>query len=250
MSLFSKLFSNQKAELLSKEDVKVDMHSHMIPGIDDGAQTLNQSLILVNKVCELGFSKLICTPHIMQDYYKNSKETILPAFESLQNEIVKSGLKIELDFAAEYYLDEWLINEVNTQPEKLLNFGDKYILIETSFMNKPAQMEKMFFILLSKGYKPVLAHPERYTYAYDNFEIYDNWIERGILLQLNTTSITGYYSKMAQKASKYLIDKKYISFIGTDCHTARHLDRLEEAKKSPLYSKLINHNPLLNNSLL
>ena len=160
------------------------------------------------------------------------------------------SINIKTDFAAEYYLDEWFIDQVHNNSDSLLTFGDKYILIETSFMNKPNQLESIFFTLLNKGFKPILAHPERYTYAYDNLSLYDDWIARGFLFQLNTVSITGYYSPMAKKASKYLIDNKMISFIGTDCHGKRHLDRLKEAKKTPLYAQLINTNNILNNTLL
>ena len=250
MTLINRLFTSSKKKELNKEDVFTDMHSHFLPGIDDGSENILESVNLIKKATELGFKKFIFTPHIMNDCYKNSLQTIKPVFDILNKELNRQKIIVKTAFAAEYYLDEWFIEQVKLNPDSLLTFGDKYILIETSFMNKPNQMENIFFTLLSKGFKPIIAHPERYTYAYNDFSIYDDWKSRGILLQLNTISITGYYSPMAKKASKYLIDNEMISFTGTDCHGQRHLDKLEEAKKTSLYTKLINTNPLLNDTLL
>lgn len=250
MGFFSKLFNSTPETTLTKDDVHIDMHSHFLPGIDDGSESLGQSIELIKQATSLGIKSFVFTPHIMNDCYKNSYQTIKPVFDALNSELSKQNIAVKTEFAAEYYLDEWFIEQVQHNIDSLLTFGDRYILIETSFMNKPNQLENIFFTLLSKGFKPILAHPERYTYAYNDFSIYDDWISRGILLQLNTISITGYYSPMAKKAAKYLIENKMISFTGTDCHGARHLDNLEKAKKLPLYAQLINTNNLLNNTLL
>jgi protein-tyrosine phosphatase len=253
MGLFSNIFgTKKKEEVLPPADyslLKADMHSHLIPGIDDGAQTLDDSIALIKALKELGFSTLITTPHIMSDFYRNKPETILPGLDLVRNEIEKQGLGITIHAAAEYYLDGDF--EKKIKAEKLLSFGEEnYLLFELSYLNKPDSMVRVIFDLISAGYKPILAHPERYPYFYDKFEIYKEIVDRGAILQLNTNSLTGYYSPQAKAIAERLIDEEMIGFLGTDTHKTQHINALHAAKNSPHLYRLIESGKLLNATLV
>lgn len=252
MGLFSNIFgSKKKEEVLPPADyglIKVDMHSHLIPGIDDGAQTLEESIELIKGLKALGFTTLITTPHIMSDFYRNKPETILPGLDLVREEIAKQGLGVTIYAAAEYYLDGGF--EKKIKEEKLLSFGkENYLLFELSYLNRPDSMSRVIFDLISAGYKPILAHPERYPYFYDKFEVYKEIVDRGALLQLNTNSLTGYYSPGAKAIAEKLIDEGLVSFIGTDTHKIGHVKALGMARQSPHLYRLIDSGKLKNLSL-
>jgi tyrosine-protein phosphatase YwqE len=234
---------------LIQDDVLVDMHSHILPGIDDGSQNIFDSVEMIKFLALKGKKKLIMTPHIMHGVYNNTPEIVYDVLSKLRTEIKNQEINIELEAAAEYYLDEAFIEKLENE-EPLLSFGDKkYVLFETSYMNSSPLYNKAVFLMKTQGYTPVLAHPERYLYAYQDFEIYVDLLERGVLFQLNTNSLTGYYSLPAQKVAEKLIDKGMVHFIGTDCHKIKHLHHLEKVSKLK-YFKKVQELPLLNNSLI
>lgn len=251
MGFLSGIFGKKKEEVLPPANfklVRADMHSHLIPGIDDGAQTLDDSITLIKGLKEAGFDTLITTPHIMSDFYRNKPENILPGLDLLRNEIDKLGLGVTMHAAAEYYLDGDFEKKIKNEP--LLTFGkENYLLFELSYLNKPESLHRVIFELQMKGYKPILAHPERYPFYYDRFETYAEIKEKGALLQLNINSLTGYYSMSAKLVAEKLIQDDLIDFIGTDTHKAQHLQVLNAAKQNgPLY-KLIESGRLLNATL-
>lgn len=228
--------------------LEVDVHSHLLPGIDDGAVDLDQSIALIKELVHLGYKKIITTPHIMGDHYRNTPEIIHNKLALVREEIKKQNIQVELDAAAEYYLDENLIKLLaNNQP--LLTFGDKYLLFETSFLNEPVQLKEVIFQIASSGYKPMLAHPERYLYMYDSFKKYEDLYDRGCLFQLNLNSLSGYYNKTAQKIAEKLIDAQMVNLVGTDCHGFRHLEALKKSHIEKSFAKLKDLN-LINYQLL
>ena len=217
-----------KSEGIAEESFSalgVDMHSHILPGIDDGADSLEKSLELVQAMKALGYRKLIMTPHIMSDFYKNTPEIIRERLALLRNAVQEAGIEMELDCAAEYYLDEGLLNSLEND-EELLTFGDNYLLFETSFLNEPLNLREAIFKMRSKGYKPVLAHPERYTYFYGKFnELAELW-QQGVLFQPNLNSLAGYYSPVARTVVEKLIDNGMVDFLGSDAHSLKHTESL------------------------
>ena len=232
--------------------LQVDMHSHLLPGLDDGAETVADSLNLLRELRTLGFRKLIMTPHVMGDFYKNTPEGIRAALAELQAATITAGLAdMTLECAAEYYLDEWLGQRL-AEGSELLSFGGekRYVLFETSYMNEPFNLQATIFELKAAGYQPVLAHPERYTYYYGRFaEIRKLRQEYGVLLQLNLNSLAGYYSPTARHVAEQLIDEKLVDFVGTDTHHLRHTAALaNKTIKSAHFRKLLEL-PLLNNTL-
>jgi tyrosine-protein phosphatase YwqE len=196
----------------------------------------------------MGYRKLITTPHVMGDFYKNTPEIILGKLDQLRTRIANEGIEIELHAAAEYYLDESLIGKLK-KGEQLLTIGENYLLFETSYLNEPANLFEAIALIKQSGYWPVLAHPERYQYLYRSFEKFEEIYEQQLSFQLNTNSLLGYYSKPAQVFAQKLIEKNMISFAGSDCHHMKHLEALQKTIKLKEYKELCRLH-LFNNSLL
>jgi tyrosine-protein phosphatase YwqE len=213
----------------------VDMHSHVLPGIDDGAQTPEDSIILIKRMMDVGIKKIIATPHIMADYYKNTPETISGALDVLKAELKKEKIDIVVEAAAEHYFDETFENMVNEK--RVMTMGDNYVLFEFSFINQPPNAFAVVQKLKDNGYKPILAHPERYPYMdIDQFKTLHDW---GLSFQLNTISLTGYFGKEAKKLAENLVDHQMVDFISSDMHHLRHADAFKTALRMPYVEKLL-----------
>ncbi len=223
------------------------MHSHLIPGIDDGAETFDQSMELINGLAALGYQKLITTPHIQGDFYKNSAQNILPGLEQIRRELKKQNLSIKIEAAAEYLIDDKF--EAKYKTDNLMTFGDKYLLVEFSYFNEHPNWKRYFFDLQIEGYQIILAHPERYSYWFRNFEKYEELKDRGVFLQLNIISLTGYYSIEVKKLAEKFIDKEMIDFAGSDMHNLVYMEALQKARLEHYLEKLINSGKLLNPKL-
>jgi protein-tyrosine phosphatase len=221
------------------------MHSHLVPGIDDGVISNEQSLETIRKLMDLGYEKFITTPHIMSDTYPNNPTIIREKLSSLNGFLRSSGLNIEIEAAAEYYLDEYTMRAVSER-EEMLTFGKKYLLFETNYLSEPYVLKDFIFQATSKGYQPVLAHPERYQYM--TMEKAQDLVDRGVLLQVNVLSLSGFYMKGAQKMAEKLIEKKMVSFLGTDCHNPSQASALERSFRTPAFKKAMDL-PLLNEKL-
>jgi protein-tyrosine phosphatase len=237
----------KRTETPAKNALLADIHSHLIPAIDDGSQTFEDSLALIKKFRDLGYTKLITTPHVMSDTYKNTSAGIIEGLNRLNIFLKENDVDITVEAAAEYYLDESLMNMLN-KSEPLLTFGKKYLLFETNFLSEPFNLKEFIFLASSAGYRPVLAHPERYMYLQSAMDKAEDLINRGVLFQVNISSLTGYYSKVVQTAANKLIDKGWVHFLGSDCHHMKHLEQVEAARRVKYFQKALTL-PLLNNSL-
>ena len=222
--------------------IMVDMHSHVLPGIDDGAQTPQESIVLIKRMMALGIKKIIATPHIMADYYKNTAETINAALTILKAELKKEEMDIVVEAAAEHYFDETFEDRVDEH--KLMTMGDNYVLFEFSFISQPPNAIAVIQKLKQLKYKPILAHPERYTYM--DVEQFRNLREWGASLQLNTISLTGYYGKEVKKLAESLVDQQLVDFISSDMHHLRHAEAFKDALRTPYLEKLMFDYPLKN----
>ena len=225
--------------------VGVDLHSHLIPGIDDGAKDLDDSITIIKELIDQGFSKIITTPHIMSDLYKNTPETINSGLEILKRRLGNDNIEIDISAAAEYYVDFDFEQRIGN--EKFLTFGEKYILIEFSFLESPRNMYDIIFKLQLEGYVVVLAHPARYQYF--DLKDYESLINRGVLFQLNLLSLIGYYSNQVKANAKLLIDNKFVSFVGTDCHNLNHARLYPKCMISKSWHELVNSGTLINSEL-
>ena len=197
--------------------INVDIHSHLLPGLDDGVQSYEESEDIILHFQKMGYRKLITSPHVMSDTYKNTTERILARLAKLQTYLKNQEIEVEIQAAAEYYLDEQVFKMVE-KIRRCLTFGKNYLLFETNFLNEPFNMKEFIFLATTKGYKPVLAHPERYAYLQNNLDKAKDLLDRGVLFQINISSITGYYSKIVQTTANKLIDKGWVHLLGSDCH--------------------------------
>jgi len=237
-------FKKNKAK---SNPISIDIHSHLIPGVDDGVKSMEEALGIIKSFESMGYSKIITTPHIMKEYYDNDKSTLHPGFEELQARIISENIDIKLEYAAEYQMDEFFIEKVD-KDEELLTFGDGYVLVETSFYNAPVFLKDVFFTLKTKGYSPIYAHPERYLYLMQNFQLARDLKNMQVLFQINAVSLTGHYGKPVKKLAEKLIEEEMVDFIGSDCHNAGHMEILQKAIQTNSYQNL-PFDRLLNNSL-
>jgi protein-tyrosine phosphatase len=225
--------------------LKVDMHSHLLAGLDDGVKSHTEAIEIINRFYQLGYTRLITTPHIMSDTYRNTPAGITEKLRELKKEIVGAGIPIQLEAAAEYYLDESVLALIDSDTP-LLTFSGSYFLFETNFYSEPFQLNDFIFKCLTKGYKPVLAHPERY--AYMTMEKAEELYHRGVLLQINLLSLIGFYGKPVQKLAQKLIDQKWLHVVGSDCHNLLQVQLQTEIMQDKYYRKALDL-PLLNNQL-
>lgn len=223
------------------------MHSHLLPGIDDGVSTLEEASEIIEQFLELGYSRIITTPHVMSDAYRNTPEIIHEKLEELKNFLRQKNINVPVSAAAEYYLDESLFKMIETN-QRLLTFGDRYLLFETNFITEPFNLKDFIFLATTKGYKLILAHPERYLYLQHNFDKVQDLLDRGVLMQMNISSLTGYYSKPVQQMAFKLIDRGMIHWLGSDCHHLQQTRLMRDARSFRYFRKALTL-PLLNNSL-
>jgi protein-tyrosine phosphatase len=221
------------------------MHSHLLAALDDGVKSTEEAIELIQHFYKLGYRKLITTPHIMSDYYRNEPGIIKNKLAELIERVNNENIPVTVEAAAEYYLDEELMKKVEAK-EPLLTFGNSYLLFETNFLNEPYQLNDFIFKIITQGYKPILAHPERYSFM--TLEKAEELRSRGVLLQINIPSIIGFYSKPIQRLAIKLIEKGWVDLLGSDCHNSQYMQVLEEAIQDKNFKKAVDL-PLLNNSL-
>lgn len=243
-------FKSKKTSITSGVDfsvLKTDLHSHLIPGIDDGAQTLEDSITLIRKLMAVGYTKIITTPHIMADYYRNTPDIINRGLDVVREELVRQNLNIEVDAAAEYYLDETF--ESKLAKTDVLKVGDKHLLFELSFVSYPPNLFDIIDKIKTRGLIPILAHPERYSYLAESIETFQRLKEAGCCLQLNTISLTGYYGKQTQRTAEQLVDHLLIDFIASDMHHLKHATALTSSLSTPYVQRLLTDHQLQNELL-
>jgi protein-tyrosine phosphatase len=216
----------------------VDIHSHLLPGIDDGSPNVEQSVFLIKSLSELGFSKFICTPHIFQELYPNTEQTILSALASTKKALAENNISVEISAAAEYMIDEMF-----QVKQGLMVMPGNYILVEMSYLNETPNVDKVIFDLQILGYKVILAHPERYNFYHTNYGKFKRYKDMGVLLQLNVLSVTGYYGKEVKRAAEHLLENKFYDLAATDLHNTKHLSALtKNVLDGFLYKKIGRYN--------
>ena len=231
------IFKKKAAVVSDISWLGVDIHSHILPGIDDGSKDIDQTLRYIGEMNELGFEKLFFTPHIFSELYPNSPETILPRLDEVRNELKSRNHAIPVGAAAEY-----MINEDFTVEDNLMTLPDNHILIEMSYLSETPNIEQVIFELQIKGYKIVLAHPERYNFYHNAQQRFHRLKEMGCLMQLNLLSVVGYYGKEVKLASEYLLQNKLYDLAASDLHHDKHLALLTQAVRTgKLYTILGNY---------
>lgn len=245
VSMFSTFnFFFKRPKIVTLEWMGVDIHSHILPGIDDGSRDLSSSVLYVKGLSELGIRKFICTPHIFTELYPNNAQTIFPALDLLKKELQLQNIDIEIQAAAEYMLD---LDFVELQKsDNLLCLKDKFILVEMSYQVETRDIDQFIFDLTSKGYLPVLAHPERYLYYHNNFQKYRRLKEQGCLFQVNLLSLAGYYGKSVKQVALSLLKENMIDLVGTDLHHINHLEFIKKFVQNGDAGRLLGNYPVRN----
>jgi len=210
---------------------RVDLHSHLLPGLDDGVKSIEETIYIMKALRKLGYRKVITTPHVMQDHYPNTDEEIVVRASEVRKKLAQHRINMGFEAAAEYYLDEQLVEKL-TRGEKLLTLSKNLLLFETSFINKPAFLEEAVFNMNTNGYQPVLAHPERYVYLQSNTKLIEKLKNMNVLFQLNLLSLFGYYSNDVKKTAQKFLKMRVIDFVGSDCHNALQVDELIKQSRS------------------
>ncbi len=238
-------FKKEKAFDIIK--LEVDIHSHIIPSIDDGAKDMEESIKLLKELETIGYKKVITTPHIMSDAYKNSATNIYEGLRILQDKMAQEDISLELDVGAEYYLDDGFYDRL--KDEHVMSINQKYLLFETSYMSKPMLLEDMIYAISTAGHIPLMAHPERYRYIKNPIEEYKRFKDLGVMFQVNINSFGGHYGQDAKNKALFLSDAGMIDFLGSDVHHIKQLKMLNDVIYTKEYQKIFTNNNILNSTL-
>ena len=228
--------------------LSIDIHSHLIPGVDDGVKTTEDAIEAIEGLRQLGINGCVTTPHFYHEVYPNEEKHILSKASELREALINRRIDFRIEVAGEYFIDEFLLRKIQSNTS-LNHFGEDYLLVETSFMDKPPIFEEIIFELRTSGYRPVLAHPERYQYIFENPGLAREWFEQGMLFQVTTGSLAGIYGKGPQKLAQKLVDEGLIHFLGSDLHGKRHLPGLKAGMSTRYYKKALKL-PLLNDTAM
>ncbi len=204
----------------------IDIHSHLLPGIDDGAKNITESIALIQSLQRFGISEIITTPHVIQHVWNNTKESIISKEQETLLQLSNHKIDIPLKVAAEYLMDDQFA--VLSKEKKLLTLKDNYVLVEMSYINPPIQLYSILFDLQVAGYIPVLAHPERYLFYHNNFNEYAKLQKAGCLFQLNLLSVVGYYGEGINKIANELLQKGMYTYVGSDVHHNKHIAAFDQ----------------------
>jgi len=221
----------------------IDIHSHLLFGIDDGAKTFEDSLSLTKALIDIGFSEFITTPHTMQYLWNNTAENILNRNNETIALLQQNSISVPFKAASEYLIDENFANQFQNEP--LLTLKENYVLVEMSYINPPIQLYNIIFDLQVCGYKPILAHPERYVFYHDNFSEYEKLKKAGCLFQINLLSTVGYYGANVTTLCNKLLEKGMFDFVGSDVHHKNHVKAFDtriNIKNSALLNEIIANN--------
>ena len=235
-NLFKKSSASKKGTR-NWDFVKTDIHSHILPGIDDGAQTIEDSLALVESMYQHGYRKMVATPHSSEDIYPNDTAIIMEKRDLLRRAVADKGIDMQIEAAAEYMIDERFVKMVESG-KPMLTIHDNRVLVEMSYLLESPYLHNGLFALQTHGYQPILAHPERYNFYHNSLESYDELKEKGCLFQLNLIAFSGYYGKHVKKVAQYLFDKGMYDYVGSDIHHLKHTHALHSVLQSKIISEL------------
>jgi tyrosine-protein phosphatase YwqE len=236
------LFSRKKRNAIGFDfpvmRLQTDIHSHILPGIDDGAQTIEESLNMVQAFIDQGYSKIITSPHIHSTRYQNTKDSIQTAYDQLQNALIQKNLNLNIEYTAEYHFDQELLALI--KKNDIIAFGkENYVLIEFSFMMPPVGVERVYKMLSDKGYQPVVAHPERYEYWYGNRGLFEKLRSIGFLFQSNIHAAAGFYGGISQQIFISLAKNGWIDFLGSDAHDTPSVEILSQSVSLPIVQSVL-----------
>lgn len=200
-----------------------DMHSHIVPGVDDGSPDVETSLSLLSSMNEWGLKRIFASPHSTQDKFENTPQSLAAPFGQLMEGA--NSMPVELDYHLEYRIDEFFLDQL--EADNIRPLPGNFLLIENGFSHEPWGIESLVYDLLNRGYNPVLAHPERYHYySGKNSRRLKELHDMGLYFQINLLSLAGYYGKFERKAALDMLEHNMVQFVGTDLHRASHVESI------------------------
>ncbi len=216
--------------------IHTDIHCHLVPGIDDGQKEAEPASQLVERQREWGFRRVFTTPHVTQDTFENTPEIIDGAFKKLKEAVERRGTDISLAYSAEYRIDNFFQEQL--LKGTVIPFPNNYLLVENSFVQESWNLDQMLFDLKLRGFKPIMAHPERYSYYFSKRERYKELKDAGTMFQVNLLSLAGYYGKEVKKVAEQLVENDWVDFLGSDMHHEKHADAIGRYLASKEFQKL------------
>ncbi|WP_394749384.1 tyrosine-protein phosphatase [Spongiimicrobium salis] len=239
-------FFSKKKFLVDSLENLVDIHNHILPGIDDGAKTTDEAIALIKGFVEIGIRNFVATPHIMGDLYPNTSETIHKALNLVQSELLKHNIKdIAIEASAEHMID--------VDFEKLLSDGEvlplrkEFLLVEMSYLQPSLNFKEAIIKIAAKRFYPILAHPERYTFFHGHLSRYQRYKNKGISFQMNLLSLGDFYGKEVQKVAHKLLNEGLIDYVASDVHNLHQLNALKELAITPKTEQLLL--PVINTTI-
>lgn len=229
---------NKKRFLADYLENFVDIHNHILPGIDDGAKTAVDSLALIREFSELGIHKFVATPHIMHNFYDNTPTSIISSLHELKNELLKNDLRdVSIEASAEHMIDDNF--EIILENDGIMPLRRSYLLIEMSYLQPSINFDEAVQQIATKRYFPIFAHPERYVYLHNNMKRYRDYKKQGILFQLNLLSLGEFYGTDVKKMALKLLNEGLIDFVASDVHNLNQLKHLKELSATNQLLKLV-----------
>lgn len=223
MSIFS--FFSRNSEPIQLP-FHTDVHCHVLPGVDDGSPDVETSCRLITDMHRWGINNIIATPHITADTFENTPDTLDPALDDLRQQLSARNIPVNITRSSENRIDDFFIDQL--QSGNIRPFPGNYILVENPWLQEPWQLDNILFDLKVKGYKVILAHPERYPYySRDNRQRYKDLHRTGNLFQINLLSLAGHYGKTEKSTAEYLIENDLVDLIGTDLHNPAHVESID-----------------------
>ncbi len=231
-------FFSKKIFLVDLLEGFIDIHNHILPGIDDGAKNTEESLELIKNFGEFGVKDFICTPHIMHNYYDNTPKSIKKSYKLLKSALKEKGIEdVKIDYAAEHMIDdnfEFILEEGKAMP-----LNSNHLLIEMSYLQPSINFEIAVGKIQNNHFFPVFAHPERYQYLNNDYIKYEYYKSIGIKFQLNMLSLSGYYGKEVEKTAQKLLTDGFYDYIGSDVHNKRHIQNLKKIRLTRTIKDLV-----------
>ena len=200
----------------------IDMHTHILPNIDDGSESMEETIKMLKEAKEAGFTDIITTSHYIENSYDITKRERKNIINEIKSKSDIENINIKLYNGAEAYISNNIYELIEKEELPTLN-NSKYLLMELPMNNKVLYLDNVIYSLESKGITPIIAHPERYSYVQNDIKFVEELVERGVLFQSNYGSIIGKYGNDASKCAKKLLKKKLIHFLGTDTHKSNSI---------------------------
>ncbi|MDE6266308.1 MAG: hypothetical protein K2M07_03045 [Muribaculaceae bacterium] len=233
-------FFTSKSSADPKLFFHTDVHCHIMPGVDHGAEDVDESLELIAALRKWGIEQIILTSHVTETTFENNPETLAAGFETLSNSIRDTENPVRLAYSAEYRIDPLFMDQL--AKGQIIPMPDNYLLVENSYIQEPLGLDRLLFDLKVKGFKVIMAHPERFPYYQESPKRFEELHTAGNLFQVNLLSLAGYFGKTAKKTAEWLAKNGMVDFLGTDVHHIRHVEAIDNYLRSSDYRK---HIPLL-----